>query len=343
MKILNAMFSKKLGGIEQVFLDYNQALTIQNSEVLPIIHPKSDVKNKVQGRYLEVKNVSKFDLLAVYRLKKIILIEQPNCIITHGNRATDLFRKTNTIIPIIPVCHNYKFKSLIGSYAIIAITNDLREKLIEAGQADNTIHVIPNMIHIDEDKSHRKFVFREIPVIGVMARFVKKKGIDTFIKSLYELKKRKIKCKAKIAGSGEEEKKLKKMTEDLGLKDEVEFIGWVENKYEYYNGIDIFCLPSNREPFGLVLLEAMSYCKPIVTTDTEGPSEIVDENHAIIVRKEDYTAMSYAIERIIKNHELARNLGISGFKRVQNYSIFNVSRKLKSLVEDLCYKKLLSG
>ena len=53
------------------------------------------------------------------------------------------------------------------------------------------------------------------------------------------------------------------------------FPGWVDDKPAFFAGIDVFCLPSHHEPFGIVLIEAMAQAMPIVATDSEGPSEIL--------------------------------------------------------------------
>ena len=343
MKILNVMFSKSLGGIEQVFIDYCQAFVMQNFSVVSIVHPKARVKSELTSSYLEVSNFSQYDLFAVNKLRKIIEYEQPRFIITHGNRATSLMRKAAKNVSIIAVCHNYKYKSLIGSDYIIAITNDLKNHLIKAGQPESTIYVVPNMIHIPQDITYTKLKFHKPPIIGAMARFVKKKGLEVFIKALFELKKRNVDFVAKIAGSGEGKARLENLVKRLGLEDKVKFIGWVDDKEEFYHSIDVFCLPSNHEPFGLVLLEAMKYGKAIITTNTEGPSEIVDNSTAVITSIGDYVSLSYAIEKLIKDRVFANKLSKAAFESVQNYSILNISRQLKRVLETVCFNKIIKS
>lgn len=336
------MFSKSLGGIEQVFLDYTHALRMQNFNVIPVIHPKSQVKRYIDGKYHSIHNFSQFDLFAVSKIRRLVKEEQPKCIITHGNRAATLFRKAKTGVPIIAVCHNYKYKALIGCDAIIAITCDLKNYLIKAGQESSTIYIVPNMIHISEQDYYSAPTMHNPPIIGAIGRFVKKKGFDVFIKALHELKSRGLSFNAVIAGDGVERNYLQRLANNLGLQKELQFIGWVEDKEQFFNDIDIFCLPSNHEPFGLVLLEAMKYCKPVITTNTEGPSEIIDESSALITPVGDYKLMASAIERLLSEQELIKNLSVTAFKKVQNYSVLNVSRQLKRVIEVVCFNKILS-
>src|SRR4051794_40493487 len=125
MKILNVMFSKVNGGLEQVFLNYNHTLTMQGHEVIPVIHPQAEIKSSCQSKHLVmIHNYNQYDPIAIYRLRRLLKTTRPDCIITHSYRAAYLLKKTRTKIPKIAVCHvrgHYNF----GTDAIIAITQQM--------------------------------------------------------------------------------------------------------------------------------------------------------------------------------------------------------------------------
>lgn len=341
MKVINAMFSRGLGGIEQVFLDYNHALNLAHMQVIPVVHPKAHIREKIYGHYESISNFNQYDPFAVYKLRKLIAKEQPQCIITHGNRATQLFRKATNSVPIIAVCHNYKYKPLIGSDAIIAITKDLKKHLIAAGQPKDAVYHITNMIHFPETAKFSKPKISKVPVLGFMGRFVAKKGTAMFLESLKILKDKKIKFKARIAGSGEEEANLLKLVQKLGLEKEVKFVGWVSDKEDFFEAIDIFCIPSHHEPFGLVLLEAFLHSKPVVTTASEGPSEIAKHmRDALFSQLDNPKEFASNIQKLINNPQLAQKLATKGFQTLQKYTTWNISRKLQLVLEEICFKKL---
>ncbi len=341
MKIFNVMFSKGLGGIEQVFLDYNHALNIHHHQVVPIIHPKAPIKNKIYGHFLSVFNFNKFDPFAIYKLRKIIKAEQPKCIITHGNRATSLMRKASLNTPVIAVCHNYKFASLIGSDAIIAITKDLKKLLIEAGQPKDSVYHVPNMIMTPDDLAYSKPNYRHPPVIGFLGRFVKKKGLDIFIEALSILKRQNIEFRDIISGNGEKQESLITAINQAGLEQSIKLVGWVEDKKTFFDSIDMFCLPSHHEPFGLVLLEAFKHSTPVVATKSEGPSEIAKHEENILfspIGNTDKLASNLA--RLLSDEKLAKKLSGSGYKTVQNYSPWLIGRKLQLVVEEVIFKTI---
>jgi glycosyltransferase involved in cell wall biosynthesis len=341
MKIFNVMFSKGLGGIEQVFLDYSHALNIHHHQVVPIIHPNASIKNKIYGHFLSVFNFNKFDPFAIYKLRKLIKAEQPKCIITHGNRATSLMKKASVDVPVIAVCHNYKFKPLLGSDAIIAITKDIKKHLIAAGQPKESIYHVPNMIMSPEDLPYTKPKFRKTPIIGFIGRFVKKKGVDLLLKSLNILSKKEIDFRAVIAGDGEERELIARLVVEYKLEEKVKLVGWVDNKKTFFDSIDVFCLPSHHEPFGLVLLEAFKHSKPVVATKSEGPSEIAKHEENILFSPVgDAEKLALNLAKIIKDEKLAKKISGNGYKTVQDYSPWIIGRKLQVVVEEVVFKKL---
>jgi glycosyltransferase involved in cell wall biosynthesis len=337
MKVVNAMFSKVNGGLEQVFLNYIPALALQGNQVIPIIHPRAEIRSSCPKEHLRtVHNFNQYDFFAIYKLRKLIQQEQPHCIITHSYRAAYLFKKTRTRVPKIAVCHvqgHYNF----GSDAIIAITEPMRQDIINAGIPSHKVFTVPNMIPLPHHIEYQEAKLREVPVIGVCARFVSMKGIDVFLASLVELKQRKIPFKAEIAGDGPEKDRYLKLIDEYQLASQVKLLGWVANRESFYKNLDIFCLPSRKEAFGLVILESMMHSLPSVITDLPGPREIIaHSDSALFVPSEDPITMANGLERLIKDKALTKKLSINAFKRVQEYSITSVGPLLHEVLEQVC-------
>lgn len=337
MNILNAMFSKVNGGLEQVFLNYTPTLTMLGNKVTPVIHPKAEIKDSCpKDNLILVHNYNQHDPFAIWKLRKIIKIEEPQCIITHSYRASYLFQKTKTKVPKIAVCHvrsHYDF----GSDAIIALTEEMRQDIIQAGKPANKVFTVPNMIHIPEGFTYKAPRETEVPVIGACARFSDIKGIDIFIEALAELKKRNIPFKAQIAGDGKEKERYIKLIHHHHLQDHIILLGWINDKRSFYEQLDIFCLPSREEAFGLVILESMVHSLPMVLTELTGPKEIIGSTKsALLVPPCDPIKMADGLERVIRNKELAHQLAFNAFNRVQYYSSQNVGPILQSALEEVC-------
>jgi len=338
MKLFNAMFSKVNGGLEQVFLNYTPALEKQGNKVIAIIHPDAQIKEACPTKNLiTVHNYNQHDPFAIYRLRKLIKTEKPDCIITHSHRAAYLFKKTRTQVPKIAVCHvkgNYNF----GSDAIIAITEAMRQDIINAGHAPNTVFTVPNMVTIPPGIEYQEPRQTEVPVIGACARFSEIKGIDILIKALVELKNRNIPFQARIAGDGPEKERYMQMINENGLNNQVTLLGWVDDRESFYQSIDIFCLPSREEAFGLVVLESMMHSLPMVLSALSGPLEIIGNSEsALMVQPSDEQGLADGLERVILDKNLRKQLGFNAFKRVQDYSNESVGPILQKVIEQVCH------
>lgn len=362
MHIVNAMFGKGLGGIEQALVDYCEALKISGHKVTAIISPKAKIKAALVPlgvNIIEVKNFSAWDIFAKLYLKKIIRQLTPDAIICHGNRAASLVCSSSFVVSsknadsqsikiakspyLIGVTHNYSIQRLIGLDAIFATTEALKSKVIAAGQSENKVFKLPNMVRVvqeeiengkEQNTSSSPIASHPSPLkIGTMGRFVPKKGFDVFIRAIAEFKKTGIEFQAVIGGSGAEEANLKKLANELGLASCLTFIGWVKDKEKFFVDIDIFVLPSIHEPFGIILLEAFAHKKPVIVTDSEGPGEIAEnESDAIIVPINDSKALSAGIARLASDSDFSKIIAKNGFAKAITYDIKNFAASLSEVL-----------
>lgn len=337
LKIMNVMLSRKLGGIEQAFLNYDNALRKKNCDILNIVSSQAKIASYLHSdsKTAFILNINRYDIISIFQLKMIIRHYKPHAIIAHGNRAMQLCNYAkNSQTPLIGVVHNYNIKLLKKCDHIIALTNHLQNHLIQLEFSQDHMTLIPNMIEIER---HNIMTRRKPVVIGAMGRFVRKKGFDIFLNSLAILKNQKIEFKAIIAGSGEEQSALYNICHELKIDDMVSFIGWVENKQTFFDAIDIFCLPSIHEPFGIILLEAMMSQKPIVSFATEGPSEIIHhDEHGLLCEIGSDNALAHNLNILINDDQYAQRLATNAYLRAkQNYAIDTVGNKLYQALEKI--------
>lgn len=328
MHILNVMFSAGLGGIEQSFVDYTRALSMNNkvftltrngAEIIPFL-PDED-------RNITVGWPSMQNPLIGSKLRKILKKHVIDVVVCHGGRAIELFRKANCPVPIVAPTHNYNFDRLLRADALLATTDHLANAVEEAGYVGE-VFTIPNMIDMTEPFTPHPF--HNPPVIGSMGRFVEKKGFDRLIDTLAVLKTLDMPVKLLLGGEGEEYDHIEREARQLGVSKQVEFLGWVEDKKEFFNKIDIFCLPSLHEPFGIVLLEAMAHSTLVVATDTEGPSEIIiDKQTGFLVPKDDPRAMADILVKMLKDEINSKTIANQAYNMAKNtFSLPVVAKKI---------------
>lgn len=99
-----------------------------------------------------------------------------------------------------------------------------------------------------------------------------------------------------IMGSGRLEASLKSLAAELGVAEQVRFLGQVPNGRNYFKAFDVFALTSDHEPFGMVLLEAMAAGVPVICSDCGGGREVV-EGAGILFALADSHSLALALRQ----------------------------------------------
>ncbi len=154
---------------------------------------------------------------------------------------------------------------------IVAVSDDVKGYLEEMGVSSSKISVIYNGIdvfklrskyyHITKFKGHNNL---DLAVIG---RLEAVKGIDLLLKALHLLNKETKNWSLKIIGDGSIRKDLEHMTNDLGLGENVCFLGLKKEPFKYLEGVKAIVITSHREGLPMVLLESLSVGMPAIVSN----------------------------------------------------------------------------
>lgn len=147
-------------------------------------------------------------------------------------------------------------------------------------------------------------------VIGAIGRLHPDKGFDLLVRAAARLPDDVV---VVIVGTGEEEERLRNLARELRVEDRVVITGWVEDALSYLRAFDVLALPSYREGFPLVTLEAMLAEIPVVATDVGGVAEAVrDGENGLLVEAGDLDALVAAAGALAADAELRNKLGARG-------------------------------
>ena len=345
LRIFNIMMSRDLGGIQQSYVDYSEALLEECHKVISIASINAQINHYFKPNH-ELPNFTPWCILSRIHLSILIAEYKPDIIICHGNRAIR-FTCDNILRPqytrIIGVAHNYSYKQLKKCDFIITLSQDLRTNLINHNFSKNQIIPLSNMIKIT--KLYNPLTYHNPVTIGSLGRLVHKKGFIYLINSIKLIKDLGYNIRLIIGGNGTDKNYLKQLIHQLNLSKEIKLIGWVKNKEKFFKEIDIFCLPSIKEPFGIILLEAIMYSKPIVATKSGGPQEILRHNlDGFIVRTHSAQDLAKYITIMINNPILAHSMSKSAYNRIKNqYSRSIVKLKLSNALNTLYNFKTINS
>jgi len=335
MKIFNVMMCRDLGGLQQVFLDYSKSLNLHGHKVINVTSSNAII-NKSLGNAIKLPNLFSWCLISKLYFWLLTFLYKPDIIICHGGRAINFATALRSGMPAVGVTHGYNFKRLKKCNYLITITKSLKGSMIENGYPKERIFLLPNMVDIDVPYAKPKNFMNPV-IIGALGRFVSNKGFQHLMLAIKILINQKKDVALILAGAGEEENNLRNQAVELGITDKITFIGWVHDKKDFFDKIDVFCCPSEHEPFGMVILEAMKYSKPIVATESEGALEILHHKHdALLAKNKSPEDIAKQISYLIEHSDIAKTITKNAYaKLVNKYHITSLGSKLSKIMQNI--------
>lgn len=159
----------------------------------------------------------------------------------------------------------------------------------------------------------------DVFVFATVGRLVRFKRQDILLKAFAQIHNVLADAQLVVIGAGPEEQRLKQLVVDLGIETKVCFTGAIFQAERLYRAFDVFVLPSDNEPFGLVLLEAMAAACPIIATDSGAAPEILADC-AVLVPTNQPQALAQAMTNCYQlSIEQRQQLGQAGQDRLQQH------------------------
>ncbi|MFI5310340.1 MAG: glycosyltransferase [Gemmatimonadales bacterium] len=163
------------------------------------------------------------------------------------------------------------------------------------------------------------------PLVGMVARLQRWKGVHVLVEAMSAVRAARPDARAVIVGGPHETEptypaELEARVRALGLRDVVQFAGFQANVPEWMQAMDVVVHASDREPFGIVVIEAMALGKPVVAGAEGGPAEIITDGvDGALVPFGDAPALASAILRFFDDPPLAARLGAAARARAATF------------------------
>jgi glycosyltransferase involved in cell wall biosynthesis len=216
--------------------------------------------------------------------------------------------------------------------AVICVSHAVRESLRRGG-ADfphvTVIHCVfdRSRYHLKESPGflrERHGIPAGVPVVGVVGNVKPWKGQETIVRAMAILRQRHPGIRCVLAGGTSHADRayldrLDAIGAEHGMTGEVIFAGFQPNPIDYMRLMDVVAHTSVApEPFGIVLLEAMLLGKPLVSTTTGGPAEVVNDGQSgLLVEPGRPELLADAITRLLSDPAWAAALGARGRERLE--------------------------
>lgn len=241
---------------------------------------------------------------------------KPDVVFTWLNRATKFCPKSPALHVGRPGGY-YDLKYYRKCDLIIAMTEHLRTFYLDKGWPAEKIVTIPNFA--DEPVTGNPLpstlsLDPQKKVVLALGRFHPNKGFDVLLRAMMQIPNAQL-C---LLGEGEEKKTIVELAAPIASR--VHILPWQENITPFMEHADVFVCPSRHEPFGSVILEAWSHQKPLIASESEGPSQVIEhEKTGMLVPVGNDEALASAISRVLGDEKFAKDLANKGHEMYKNH------------------------
>ncbi len=181
---------------------------------------------------------------------------------------------------------------------------------------EGPVYILPNGVpQVNLNNTYR--VDKAEPTLLYLSNLIRGKGIYLVLQATSILRNKGYKFKVRVAGTEGDVKyaDLAQEVKRLGIDDTVVLLGprFGEDKYSEYRGADIFMLPSDYDTFGLVLLEAMQFGVPCISSRIGGIPDVLGDGRGVLISDVDAATLADGIEELINNPALRKEMSEKGF------------------------------
>lgn len=371
MKVLHLISGGDTGGAKTHMISLLKGLNkLIDAKVICFIEDTFYYDALKEGIDIEVfPQKKRWDLSIINRLVEEINRGGYDIIHCHGARANFIgaFLKGWAKRPMLTTIHSdYKldfkdnfYKRIvytgINSIALrrfdyyIAISHTFKEMLIHRGFNGDKIFVAYNGIDLEEEiefvnkedfLSRYNIVAKDHIIVGIIARLDLVKDHETFIKAAEKVCSKRDDVIFLIAGTGNEEERLKSLVREAKLEDKIHFLGFVKDQYSFFNAIDINTLTSLSESFPYVILEGARLKKTIISTEVGGINRLIENGYnGWLINVGDYEGLAGKIIELAENREKIKEMGKNLYTTVENnFSSHNMAENHVEI-----YKEILKG
>ena len=285
MKILNLISGKDLGGPKQTFLHYSDNLCQLGHQVTSVIRPKAQLEALLKQRQLDYilldyprTRLPLLKTIAITRLRQAFTQQQAQLVIVHKPIDAALARAALPLhCKLVLILHSYTAAGINAADVLICVSPVLADFARQQGYT-GALEVIPNLVELSPIEPVARAP-QAVPVIATMGILRRTKGQDILLQAAAILRGRNLEFKLVIAGKGRWHRKVNQWIQQLDLSSVTQRLDWVSNqdRDEFIDAVDIFCLPSRNETFGMVVIEAMARKRLVVATRCGGPQGIIED------------------------------------------------------------------
>ena len=227
----------------------------------------------------------------------------------------------------------------------VVVPSTAMSEILEHYGVTTSMKIIPTGMELNKFHGCNGAAFREHyrippsrPTLVHIGRVAHEKNIDFLLRMLQQLRMQIADVLLIIAGEGPALPHLRKLTDKLGLRDHVLFVGYLSRAdalLDCYCAGNAFVFASRTETQGLVLLEAMALGVPVVSTAVMGTKDILQPQRGALVAQEDPVKFAETVKHLLDNEFLHKRLSKEARDYVKEWSAPMMAERLLEYYQQL--------
>jgi glycosyltransferase involved in cell wall biosynthesis len=338
MKILQMISSGGMYGAEAVVLNLSRTLNegphrsllgVFSNSSNPNLQLHENATKEGLESYLIPCN-GQIDRKAITSIRELVQRTGADVVHAHGYKADiyAFFALRASGVSLVSTCHNWidndRKTSFYGTldrlilrgYArVVAVSEDVRQRLLKSGVKANKVSMIRNGIDLRPFDRASAVVRHDLgrdayQIVGLVARLSMEKGVDIFVNAAARVLARCPDTKFVVAGDGPDRAELDTLIDKLGIREHVRMLGRCDDMPALYASLDIMVSASRREGLPVAILEGMASRLPLVATAVgEVPTVIQDGHTGVLVPAEDPESLAAVIIELLRDPTKRERIG----------------------------------
>lgn len=353
MKILQIIPNFDMGGAETMCEGLCGQLRELGNEVVAVSLYDCDtpITKRLTASGIRLVTLGKHrgpDLGCMFRLRKLLVQEQPDVLHTHLHalKYTAAAAK-NMGIPIIHTVHNVADKEAgpdkkrngklykKGIAVPVSLSTEVQKSVMALyGLSRKATPVILNGIDLSHCIPKQDFRLHSPAQIIHVGRFYEQKNHTCMVEAMAMLKQAGVNATLKFVGDGPLLTDIKKLVKSKGLEDVILFNGVSDRVFDLLHKADLFILPSKWEGLPMTVIEAMGTGIPVIASDVGGLSDMIITDHSGILIQPEAKELAEAIQKLLASEALRSHLGINARMEVTRFSAQTMAFKYQELYQE---------
>jgi glycosyltransferase involved in cell wall biosynthesis len=365
MRVLHLLSSTGFHGAENMAAQLIRDLSSQGVEnYLGVFWNNEGSNTDIVGLVRDVAQDSvifncrgKLDWRVMRELRGYIRRHQIDAIHSHKYKTNlyAIIARLGLRCALISTCHNWLLtdarmrfyaafdkRVLMAFDKIVGVSQEVTEELrryISAekiAKIDNGVDLQRFSGLIEKRRAKEELGIRGGTIIGYVGRITPEKGISCLLRAARLLRDHGTQADILIVGDGDSRREFEKEAAHLEIGDRVHFLGQRNDTPQIYAAMDIFVLPSLKEAFPMVVLEAMASGVPVIATRVGDIPYIFGNGECgVLVEPNADSELSEAMNKLLADRGAAQRMALAGQRRVRTrFSSLEMARSYRKLYQE---------